>query len=352
MNKLSNSDFRRLFPQDSLVGAEIQKAFGLIKAARSILISSTLTSDGDSIGAQLGMAALIQALRPQDRPKLQIVNESPVPVRYSFLKSTDLIVSFSAWKDSSSSKSFDLGIVCDGGVERTGKLAPFFDSIPNTILVDHHVVGSEREYNAKILDTSASSTCEIVYFLFQEAKIEISPEVAEALYIGIVFDTGFFKHSITTPKTHFVAADLISTGIDFSEISDRAILERSQNGQILLRKLMENMEIHSEGKIVTSFWSQSDLQEADAEDGDSEGMINQLYHTRGAEVVVLFVETGPQELKVSFRSKGKVNVADFARSLNPRGGGHVRASGCSLTGSIQDAKAKVVSALEKALVEL
>lgn len=334
----------QFFEFSSALKAEADKFKKLVTEARRILISSTSTSDGDSIGAQLGLFYLIRSLRGSS-DEIAIVDHSPVPHRYAFLKGCDKIFSVAEWQ-AKPALSFDVGITCDGGVERTGDVAEFFKSIPHTILVDHHAVGSKLSYSSSILDGEASSTCELVYLLFEYFGLEIDRAIAEALYVGIVFDTGFFKHSLTTPRTHWVAAKLVETGIDFSKISDRALLERTWEAQLLLMTMLDNIERRSNGKLVSSHWAANELAKINPRDGDQEGMINQLYYTEGAEVIALFTERHQGEIKISFRSKGKVNVADFARSLNPEGGGHIRAAGCSMSGTLQEVKEVVLKKLE------
>lgn len=347
---VANGSVTSSFPIEGQLEAEMQKFFDLLKSAKSVLISSTLTSDGDSIGSQVAVYHLIRALNPEAASKTHIVNQSPVPKRYQFLSDTQRIWTLEQWQEKAVSEpEYDLGITCDGGVERTGNVAKLFDGCRARVLIDHHAVGSKLTYDASILDKKSSSTCELVYQLFEKAGVPVSKEVAEHLYVGIVFDTGFFKHNLTTPRTHHVAAELVKTGIDFSSISDQALLERSWGGQELLVCLMQNLRKTDSGEIVYSFWSHEDLQKISFEDGDQEGMINQLYYTRGAEAVMLFMETDPGQIKVSFRSKGKVNVAEFARSLNPQGGGHIRAAGCSLEGDLQEICKDVVARLAKLL---
>jgi len=335
------------FPLLSEIKQEARKLKDLLAQSKSVLISSTLTSDGDSIGAQIGMASIIRGISPS--VQTWIVDESPVPERYKFLKGTDKILSISDWKALKEKPSFDLGITCDGGIERTGEVSPLFDSITRTVLVDHHAIGSKKTYNSRLLDLEVSSTCELVYLLHEYFGIEVLADLAEALYIGIVFDTGFFKHSLTKPRTHYVAARLIATGIDFSRISDRAILERSWEAQLLLKAMVGNMTRELEGKVLISHWSQSDLKQINFKDGDQEGMINQLYYTEFSQVVALITEKAKKDLKVSFRSKGQVNVAELARSLDPEGGGHVRAAGCSLSLSIEEARSLIIEKITAVL---
>jgi phosphoesterase RecJ-like protein len=332
---------------ESLVN-EMKRLQALIQGANTILISSTLTSDGDSIGGQLGLKEIVRQIGGDDK-NVWIVDESPVPERYTFLSGSDQILSWEDFQKLKVKPSFDLGITCDGGVERTGVVAELFQGIPHKVLVDHHAVGSQKTYDATLLDLEVSSTCELVYLIFEELGLTVDASLAEALYVGIVFDTGFFKHSLTKPRTHHVAAQLIAHGINFSKISDRAILERTWEAQLLLRQLLGNMIRSDDGRVILSHWSAAELKEIGFKDGDQEGMINQLYYTDTAEVVALITELEPGDLKVSFRSKGQLNVAELARSLNPEGGGHVRAAGCSLRMQLFDARDLILKSVQSRL---
>ncbi len=337
-----------VFPFSSVVAEEAKKFRKLVTEAQSILISSTLTSDGDSIGAQLGVLSLISHIKGSVEG-VKIVDQSPVPERYQFLKGSEQILSLEEWDKRGLKINFDLGITCDGGIERTGDVQRLFTGISKNILVDHHSIGSERQYASRLLDLDVSSTCELVYLLHEYFGFPVKADLAEALYVGIVFDTGFFKHSLTKPRTHHVAAQLISTGIDFSKISDRAILERTWEAQLLLKALLDNMEVFDSGRVIVSHWTTEDYERIQPKDGDQEGMINQLYYTDKAEVVVLMTEKSKTQTKVSFRSKGKVNVAELARKLHPQGGGHVRASGCELDLSLSQAQSQILSELKQVL---
>lgn len=351
MLKLKPDFVSKAFAPSKSFLTESKKFFDLLKDSRSILISSTLTSDGDSIGAQLGLLDLILKLRKGKKTTVRLINQSVVPDRYKFLKNSNLILSWDEWLLKKETIEFDLGVVCDGGVERTGIVQPLFEKIKNCVLVDHHAIGSELKYASRILDLTSSSSCELVYHLYERAKLKVSSDVAEALYIGMVFDTGFFKHSLTTPRTHLVAAKLIETGIDFSKICDRALLDRTLESQYLLQSLLNQMEVLKGGRIVTSYWTLDDFEKIKPKDGDQEGMINQLYYTETAEVVALFVER-ENDVKISFRSKGRVNVAAFARKLNPSGGGHVRAAGCTMDGDLREIKSQVLAELSQIVDQL
>lgn len=352
MAQIMKSRVYELFALSSEWKREAEKFKRLVEASETFLISSTLTSDGDSIGSQIGILDLIRRLKgPQfDDKNVWIVNQSPVPRRYQFLSETNRILTTEEFqKDTKKPATFQVGIFCDGGVERTGNVESLVSGIRDLVLVDHHAVGSERSYAANLLDLESSSTCELVYHLYDYFGYEVSREIAEHLFVGIIFDTGFFKHSITKPRTHAVAAKLIQTGIDFSAISDRALLDRTWSAQQLLKVLFNNMELSLGGRVISSIFSLAETDPLNLVDGDQEGMINQLYSTVGVEVVVLFTEKDATEVKISFRSKNSFNVAAFARRLDPNGGGHVRASGCSLKGSLADVKARVLRQLHEEL---
>ncbi len=349
MLKSKKQKVSKVFPLPSKLVKEAQKFVKLVRSSKSILISSTLTSDGDSIGAQLGIVALIRGIQKGKKAQITIIDQTPVPRRYQFLEGSENILSLEDWKALKKKPSFDLGVVCDGGIERTGAVEELFKEIPRCVLIDHHAFGSNRKYDANILDLTSSSSCELVYHLFEYSNLTVRPAVAEALYIGIVFDTGFFKHSLTTPRTHFVASKLVETGIDFSKISDRAILDRTWQAQLLLKSMLEKIERSADGKIISSYWTADELRKINSRDGDQEGMINQLYYTEGCEVVVLFVEKEEGGVKISFRSKGLVNVAQFARSLTSHGGGHIRAAGCTMEGSLSDIRTDVLQKLAATL---
>lgn len=331
------------FPLSEELQKESLKFKELVKKSKQVLISSTLTSDGDSIGSQLGILVLLKALVPN--LKIWIVNQTPVPKRYQFLSGTQNILSWEQWRALSQKPTFDLGIVCDGGIERTGDIQALFPHVPLHVLVDHHAVGSQAPYAARVLDVTASSSCELVYHLLEHWNIPLTSTMAEALYVGIVFDTGFFKHSLTTPRTHFVAASLISTGIDFPKICDQALLNRSWSAQQFLKLLMNNIQKSPCGRVVTSSGSLKEMAEVQMQDGDQEGMIDQLYYTEGVKVVALFVEKEGDEIKISFRSKSDFNVASFAREVSSDGGGHVKASGCIVPGKLQDIREKITQEL-------
>ncbi len=182
------------------------------------------------------------------------------------------------------------------------------------------------------VDPQASSTSELVYRLI--GKDGLDQEIAEALYMGIVHDTGCFQYSCTSPDTLRAAADLISFGFDFSRLIEETFFEKTYlQTQILGRALLESIRF-MDGRCVVSALSRKTLDFYGAGPQDLEGIVSQLRSIKGVECAIFLYETGVQEYKVSLRSSEKVDVAAIASYFG--GGGHVRAAGCTMMGTAHD----------------
>ena len=193
----------------------------------------------------------------------------------------------------------------------------------------------------------ASSTCELLYDLMDSEKI--TEPVAQALYMGIINDTGVFQYSCTSPKTMRIAADLMEKGIDFSGIVEKTFFEKTYlQNQILGRALLESMMM-LDGKCIVSAVKQRTMEFYGVTAKDMDGIVSQLRCTKGVEVAIFLYESGVQEYKVSMRSKETVDVSRIASYFG--GGGHLRAAGCTMQGSIHDVVNNLTKHIEKQLLE-
>ena len=192
-----------------------------------------------------------------------------------------------------------------------------------------------------------SSASELLFHLLEEEKI--TKEAAEAIYTGIASDTGVFKYSCTSPETMRVVAKLMEKGIDFSSIIDQSFYEKSYvQNQILGRCLMESIQVLDK-KCIIGCLRKRDLDFYGVGPKELDGIVEQLRLTRGVEVAVFIYETKTQEFKVSLRSKSKVDVNKVASYFS--GGGHVRAAGCTMQGSIYDVMNNLLKQIEKEIKE-
>ena len=178
----------------------------------------------------------------------------------------------------------------------------------------------------------ASSTSELIYLILDEEKIDTP--IAEALYMGIAHDTGIFQYSCTSPETMEIAADLMRKGINGNEIIDKTYYEKTYvQNQILGRALMESILILDK-RCIISFVRKKEMEFFQAQPSDLEGIVSQLRQTKGVEVAMFLHEVEPRRFKVSLRSRDKVDVSRIAKYFG--GGGHVRAAGVTMSGSVHD----------------
>ncbi|MSP18530.1 MAG: bifunctional oligoribonuclease/PAP phosphatase NrnA [Bdellovibrionales bacterium] len=328
---------------------EIQQWIEALQAATRVLLTSPGAADGDSIGAQLALRQMIL----QSFPKISvlIINDEPLPLRYQFLPGAQFVHTPESFLSAKESSVFDVAIIVDGGIDRAGRVRYFFEKAKTTVFIDHHAVSVEFPYTIRIVEPMASSTTELMYHLSQTEsfKTKVDSEFAQLIYLGLVFDTGFFRHSNTTPEVMELSAILLRTGFDFTRVGERGMLERSFSSLKMMSEILNHSELNANGKIIWSSLSQKTLQKYKAVDDDREGIIDHMFLIHGIEVAVLFFELVSGKTKVSFRSRGSIDVANFARTLTEHGGGHKKAAGALLDKEITEVAPWVLSQLEKTM---
>lgn len=320
----------------------------LLREGKSFLITSQLDPDGDSVGSQLALRRIILAERGEDfADRIAIVNQVPCPKRYGFVPDAKYIVT----PEDVKGRSFDVGIVLDGGADRTGTARPLFDACERKVIIDHHKTTTADGYDVPYIEPHMSSTAEMVYGILEDprGKTKLSPEIAAQLYLGMIYDTGSFQYAMTTPRTHRIAALLLEQGIKHSDISERVMLESPLSAKVLLGRTLNSMKILEGGRVVWTSVSRALARETNTTDEDVRGIITQMIFIEGVRVALIFYEKDGGKVKLSLRSREGFDVANFARSLDPGGGGHARAAGCSLTGALDEVSTRVVDALLRQL---
>ena len=293
--------------------------------AKTIGISGHIRPDGDCIGACMALYLYLKKKRPGVRVDVFL---QTIPQNYKFIKGvSDVRTYFRTGID-----SYDLFFALDCNKERLGDAEPFFDAAKYHVNIDHHI-SNKGTGDECLIDPAASSTCEMVYRVMDEEAIDT--DIAEALYTGIIADTGVFRYSCTSPETMRVAAKLMEFDFDFSALVDHSFYEKTYlQNQILGRALLESMLLLG-GKCIVSVIDRATMDFYHALPSDLDGIVSQMLMTSGAEVSVFMYETDTLEFKVSMRSKGHVDVSKIAELFG--GGGHVRAAGCNMQGTQHDA---------------
>lgn len=228
----------------------------------------------------------------------------------------------------------DEGRVVLGGAEFSGV----------TAAVDHHV--THKPYAKETVVIDAPATGEIVFDILTRWGVEITPEIASNIYIAIACDTGNFKYSSTTPKTHRVIAELIEYGADFAKISRELFYKLSREYLTLYKIALERLEFFADKKACVMYISDEDFEVAGLDENESGDIVTLPSKIIGVEAGV-FIRNRGNGYKVSLRSNEYVNVSEIAVSFG--GGGHIRAAGFSSELPLDELKKQVCSKIENAL---
>jgi phosphoesterase RecJ-like protein len=211
-----------------------------------------------------------------------------------------------------------------------------------TLVIDHHIATDEPAGGIIFSDTTACATGELVFDLASELGLPITAPVATALYAAVLTDTGGFRFSNTTPRAHAVAAELLAAGVDPEEMYRRIYASVSLGRLQLLRDALATLEVDDEHGVAWISVPAGALERYDLNSEDLEGIVEHPRSLSGTRLALFFRDLGYGKVKVSFRSTGDVDVNRFARQFG--GGGHVRASGALIPGTMEDVRAKVVAA--------
>lgn len=211
---------------------------------------------------------------------------------------------------------------------RLNRYSGCFQAHGNTIALDHHVTHRPFAKNGTVV-AEISSTCELLYGLLKEMGIPLTLEIANNLYIGIVSDTGNFKYSSVTPATHRVAAELLEYGVDFAAIA-KALFDTKTFGYLqLLQTALSKLQLYLDGTVAVLYLSEADFAAAQIDEQGAVGIVSLPNSVEGVEVGAYIRARGEGTFKVSLRSNTSVDVSAVAAAFG--GGGHVRASGYSVS---------------------
>lgn len=296
----------------------------ILKDVKNVAILGHVRPDGDCIGSCLAAYNYLEENYPDIHAVVYLEKPS---VKFSYLKNIDRIVS-----DFGRDESYDLCICLDSSdTLRFGEAVKYLNAAKKSLCVDHHItnIGYGTE---NVVKGDASSTCEVLYGLLDESRI--SKAVAECIYTGIIHDTGVFKYDCTSAKTMEIAGKMMGKGINFSSIIDDSFYRKTYiQNQILGRALLESITFHG-GKCIFSAISKKEMDFYEVGSADMDGIIDQLRITEGVECAIFIYETACREYKVSLRSTTELDVSKIAVYFG--GGGHKKAAGCTMTGSVHD----------------
>ncbi|MHB1392482.1 MAG: DHH family phosphoesterase [Clostridia bacterium] len=308
------------------------KIINRIKESNKIAIMSHIMPDGDNVGSSL---ALYNALKKSGKDVYFILDDD-IPKVYRFLKNSDKVERPRQYEH------FDTVIALDcGDANRLGTCRLYLED--NFVInIDHHISNDEFG-NLNMVDSNAAATGEIIYQIIKILGIEMDMEISECLYTAIVTDTGQFQYSNTTYITHQIAGDLINNGVNVSLMFERIYQNSSKEKVMLMKTALDTLEFYHNDSISCISLTQKQMEEVKAIEADSEGIINLARDIECVEAAIFLKELEPGKVKVGLRSKKVVDMAAVALKFG--GGGHVRAAGCTIHGTIEQVKAKVLEAI-------
>ncbi len=308
------------------------------RAGRSVAISTHINADGDGCGSEAALARLLEQLGMTVR----IVNPTPWPETLLFLLGDDVVDATA--EGPSALRKADLLIVLDiADVKRLGVLAETVRGlkIPK-IVIDHHIPSDEPPSQNMLADTTACATGELIYDVAVTLGLHITPEVAGALYVAVLTDTGGFRFSNTSARCLAVASQLLAAGVEPEEMYRRLYASLPIGRLHLLRDALATLEVDPAYGISWISVAAGAAEEYGLKSDDLEGLAEHPRSVGGTRLAVFFRDLGHGKIKVSFRSTGKVNVNDFAKLFG--GGGHARAAGALIPGTLDEVRHNVIAA--------
>ncbi|KPK38275.1 MAG: hypothetical protein AMJ78_10275 [Omnitrophica WOR_2 bacterium SM23_29] len=310
-----------------------------IRANKRFLISGHIDPEADAVGSQLVLANLLKRLKKD----VLIVNEDSPPGSCNFLPNVKSVKLFKDIKRKNF-KQPDCAIVVDSPVlSRIGKVRDLISDDVTIINIDHHI-SNERYGDINWVDLKASSVGEMMFELFKKFRISLKRDEAILIYSAISIDTGSFRYSNTTARTHRIASELIKYRLDTDGIFEQLFELKSYPATRLLGATLSTLKKSKDGRVVWIWLTRKMLKRVGAKFDDTENFINFAKAVKGIKVAVFFKEADEKgRIQVSLRGKRGYNVNKVAAKFG--GGGHAPAAGCVIKGNPKEVEKKVLRAI-------
>jgi len=293
-----------------------------IVKAKNIIIAGHINPDGDSIGSLLSLGLGIEKLGK----KVYMVSADGVPKKYRFLPGASRIIKHT-------NESVDLAIAVDcSNKEVLGRAYNIFKKAKIILEIDHHEF--KRPFgNLFLIDYKASAVGELVYLLLEELKINIDKQIAQNLLTSIIVETDSFRLPNVRALTFEICKELVEKGVNFYKLVDMVFWSRSKQSAVLSGVCLARSKFIDDGRLAWSVIRKKDFDRINGEDEDIDAVADEIRSIQGVEIVVLFREKNKKLLRVSLRSKGKINIAAVAEYY--KGGGHFDIAGCTIPNDLK-----------------
>ncbi|WP_046215403.1 DHH family phosphoesterase [Paenibacillus wulumuqiensis] len=314
------------------------KAF--VEEHDDFLVVSHVQPDGDAVSSTVAVGWLLSCLGK----KFTLVNEGPIPKRMNYLTLSDQIIN--QLSDGGQREYQNIICVDCADFKRVGLVKEWMAESATILNIDHHPT-NDGFGTVNVIKPDAAATAEVLYDWINCFDVEWTSEAAEAIYTGLLTDTGGFRYSSTSPKVMEIASRLLELGVNGPELAE-TLLEEVTLAQVkVLALALSTLELTADGKIAYVHVTPEHMIQSGAENEDLEGIVNFTRNIQGVEVGIFFKVINANAVKASMRSAGKVDVAAIAQHFD--GGGHIKAAGCRLEGSLNEVIEKVVQRVKESL---
>ena len=326
------------FSETSKDGSIEAQIVDLIRRHGSFLVCSHKNPDGDAVGSSVAIALFLIG----EGKEVFVHNQSPISEMYRSFYGVELIQ-----QQIPRDKTFEVSFLLDCGTpSRVGEVFEAFPGKGEVVAIDHHPA-VEPLRGVHLIRSEASATGEILYEILRAYGAHLTPEIATALYMAVMTDTGSFRFSNTTANCLSIAAELMEAGADHRLLIDQLYENYPPKRFLLLGRVLRSLSFLFDGKVATLQVPRELYEQADENEDLTEGFVNIPRSIRGVEVAMLFKELAPGEYRVSLRSRGKVDVGALASKL--KGGGHHNAAGCTLYGNEENVYQIMIRAVGEAI---
>src|SRR5258705_11045271 len=308
-----------------------------LTSARHVVLTTHVNADGDGVGSEIGLWHLLRARGVS----VVIANPTEIPERFHFLLPDGADASRHAVREI---ERADLVASLDiGDLSRLGNLGAGINKRQTRLVCsDHHVVPVRLPPGPCLIAPDATATAELIFDLASVAGWPLTPEVAEALYVGLLTDIGGFRFSNTTARALRVAAALLEKGVDPEEVYASVYASAPEGRVRLVAEVLQTLVVEPDVGLAWVSVPADALRRHEVTPDDLDGIVEFPRSIAGVRLALLFRHIGNGRIKVSFRSMGEVDVAALANEFG--GGGHHRAAGASLAGTMADVEEKVLTA--------
>jgi phosphoesterase RecJ-like protein len=303
----------------------------ILDRGQRFLVATHVDPDGDALGSAFALSFALAALGKEPAVYLR----DGIPYRYDFLPKPARVIS------DLPRNGYDGAFVVDcGDLSRVGDGYETLKGMENVVNIDHHET-NEAFGRINVVDERASSTAEVLYPILKALNVGFDSDIAVNLYTAILTDTGSFRYESTTSRAFSICEEMTGFGVRPHEVAREVYESHPKERFRLLCLVLGTLETFKQDKIATAYVTQSMFRETGTNREYTEGFVEYLKEIRSVDVACLLRETGSEQYKVSMRSKD-ADVAAVARSLG--GGGHERAAGCVMRGSIEAVKNRLIGA--------